>query len=75
MRVDTGKGERCRIEIGTREGLDVTGEGLLAFQMTRFVHVQGDGGDLQQGIGLGIESRRFHVDGDGQETAKTLGDG
>lgn len=75
VRVDTGKGKRCRIEIGAREGLDVTSEGLMPFQAARLVHAQGDGGDFQQGIGLRVESRRLHVYRDGQETAKTLGHG
>lgn len=75
MRVDTGKGERRRIEIGAREGLHMPGEGLLTFQLSTFGHAQGNGGNLQQGIGLRVESGRFDIDGDRQETAKTLGDG
>ena len=74
MRVDTCKGKRRWIEMGAREGLDVTGKGLLAFQTPRVVHDQGYGGDFQQGIGLWIESCCFHVDDDREVTAKTLSD-
>jgi uncharacterized protein YbaP (TraB family) len=75
MRVDTGKGERRGIEIGAREGLHMPGESLPTFQLSTIVHVQGNGGNLQQGIGLGVESGSFDIDGDRQKTAKTLGDG
>src|SRR3569832_164712 len=73
--VDTRKGKRGRFLAGAREGRDVTGEGLVPVQPALIVEPQGDGGDLEQRIGLRIETARLHIHGDGKETTKTMSEG
>jgi len=50
----------------------MTGDGFQARHDALLVHLQGDGGDFQQGIGLGIEAGGLDIDHDRQETTKSF---
>ena len=72
IEADAGEIQRCLLHIGTGKGFDVVGEGGVGQQVAFRVHGQGDGGDLQQGVGFRVEAAGLDIHHHRQKTAKTL---
>ena len=72
--IDADEIQRALFQVGTGEGLHVTRMGRVGVQPAFFIHADDDRSDLQQGIGLGIESGRFHIHHHRQKAAETTGD-
>ena len=73
IRVDAVDGQRCRIEIGTFEGLDVETDRRTTFELPGVAKFDQHGGDLEQCISLGIEATGLDIDDDRQKAAETFG--
>ena len=71
--VNTGKLQGFLVEVGSREGLDVAGNGFLAADGAGIVYFQCDGGDFQQGVAFGVEACCFYINNDRQEAPKAAG--
>lgn len=67
--------QRFGVKIGAFEGFDVPGDRLARGQRAKRVHIEYHCSNLEQGILNRIKASRLHVDNDGQETAKALGQG
>ncbi len=72
--VYTGKFQSPLFQIGAGEGLHMAAEALVAMELSLEVHAHGDCGNFQEGVGFGVESGGFHVDHNGEKTAKSVCD-
>ena len=50
-------------------------EDLVGHEPALLVHLEGIGGDFQQGVGAGIEPGGFNIDDDGVKATKTALEG
>jgi hypothetical protein len=73
IRIDAVYRKRRRFHICTFEWLDVITNGLATRQDSAIAEIHENGGDFQQRIRLAVESAGFHIDDDGQKTAKAAG--
>jgi hypothetical protein len=74
VRIDAGDRERGGLEVRSGKGNDVIAVRLTARQGAVRAHLEEYHRDLEERIGLGVESARLQIHDDGQEAAKTRGE-
>lgn len=72
--VNAGKIQRRLLNVGALKGSHMVVYLLAGFQIAVFIHVQDDGGNFQQSVGLVIETAGFHIDHHGEVATKALGE-
>lgn len=61
VRVNPVKGQRFGLEIGALERFNMEMQRFIGHQPAMLIHLQRNGGDLQQGVGFGIKSCGFNI--------------
>ena len=74
QRVDPGKFERCRLEVGAFKGLNIEKKLFSCVQSAFVIHADQDRCNLEQGIRLGIEATGFNIDDNGQKASEPVCD-
>jgi hypothetical protein len=69
--VYAGELQRRLFQVGAFERLDVKMKDLIGSEPAIFIHLEGIGGYLQQGVCSGIEPCGFNIDDDGVKATKT----
>ena len=72
IELDAGKFQRGGFDIRALKGLDTEETGLVRIDQAVVVHVDGGGGNFQQGVGGCVETTGFHVHHNRQEAPETV---
>jgi hypothetical protein len=70
-RIDAREGECLRVQACIRERLHVVEDHRAGHDLAALVHVDDARADLEQGIGLCLETAGLDIDDDGQEAAES----
>ena len=72
VRVNPVKGQRFGLQIGALERFNMEMQRFIGHQPALLIHLQRNGGDLQQGVGFGIKSCGFNINHHWIKTAETV---